>query len=70
MSFPFLVITNKGKNKLLLGFSLVAIYKEIKIMEKKNYTKPNIDIVLIEDVILTSVTVTEYDGTNIDRIQF
>ena len=48
----------------------MAIYREIKIMEKKTYTKPNIDIVLIEDVVLTSVTVTEYDGTNIDRIQF
>lgn len=39
-------------------------------MEKKNYSKPNIDIELIEDVILTSVTVAEWDGQNMDRIQF
>ena len=38
--------------------------------EKKNYQTPKLEIELIDDVILTSVTVTEWDGTNVDKIKF
>lgn len=37
---------------------------------KKIYARPTIEIAEIEDVITTSVTVTEWDGNNIDALPF
>lgn len=38
--------------------------------EKKKYQTPKLEIEMIDDVILTSVTVTEWDGNNVDKIKF
>ena len=35
-----------------------------------NYQAPKIEIIDVEDVIVTSVTVTEWDGNNVDKIKF
>lgn len=37
---------------------------------KNNYQAPKIEIIYVEDVIVTSVTVAEWDGNNIDKIKF
>ena len=36
----------------------------------KKYEKPTIELVEVEDVVLTSVTVVEWDGQTGDSIKF